>query len=102
MALHRTHILIETEQVNLLKENARREGRSVSEVARELIQEGATQIQGKYISEGQKRMLALENASRLRAAIHDERGGEQLDIDLVDLINQMRKERDADLLGRGC
>ena len=101
MALQRTHILLEIEQVNLLKEIARRERRSVSEVARELIQEGITQIQGKYISERQKRMLALENARRVRAAIHDERGEEYIDIDVVDLINQMREERDADLLGRG-
>jgi hypothetical protein len=101
MALHRTHILLETEQINLLKEIARREDRSVSEVARELIQDGITQIQGRSKTERERRLLALENARRVRQAIHDERKGEPLDIDVVDLINQMREERDAEILGRG-
>jgi hypothetical protein len=101
MALHRTHILLETKQIDQLKEIARREDRSVSELARQLIQEGITQIQEKHNSEKQRRILALENAHRVRQAIRAERQGEPLDIDVVDLINQMREDRDAEILGRG-
>jgi predicted DNA-binding ribbon-helix-helix protein len=101
MALHRTHILLEAEQIDQLKEIARREERSVSEVARQLIQEGVAQIQEKHNAEKQRRILALENARRVRQAIRAERQGEPLDIDVVDLINQMREERDAEILGRG-
>jgi hypothetical protein len=101
MALHRTHILLEAEQIDQLKEIARREERSVSEVARQLIQEGVAQIQETHNAEKQRRLLALENARRVRQAIRAERQGEPLDIDVVDLINQMREERDAEILGRG-
>ena len=93
MALYRTHVMLEPEQHKALKEIARREGRSVSEVTREIVQQGIIQRQQQYESEVQKRLNAFENARRVREEMYQEYGDQLYDIDLVTLINEMREER---------
>lgn len=99
MTLHRTHILLEPEQQKLLAEIARREGRSVSELARDIIQQGLEQKQRHLIEQRQRRLAALENAQRVGEAIRAERGGKVLDIDIVETIQEMREQRDEQNLG---
>jgi len=100
MALHRTHVLLEPEQHQALVEIARREGRSVSDVTRELVQHGIVQRQDHYNTKRKRRLQALENARRIRKAILEERGGKPVDVDFVALLHEMREERDASLLNR--
>ena len=100
MALHRTHILLEPEQHQALVEIARREGRSISDVTRELVQHGIVQRQEHYNIEQKRRFEALQNARRIRKAILEERGGVPFDVDIVALLHEMREDRDASLLGR--
>ena len=99
MAFQRTHLLLEPEQQKSLSEIAQREGRSVSDVAREIIQQGITHRQQQYKNELERRLAALENIRRVRKSIEEERGGADF-IDVVDLIMEMREERDANILGR--
>ena len=64
MALKRTHLLLEPEQQQSLYEIARREGKSVSEVAREMIRYGIEQKDQEYRLRLDRQLAALENASR--------------------------------------
>ena len=46
----------------------------------------------------QRYLEGLERIHEHREAILKERGGKPIDIDVVELINQMREERDAQIL----
>ncbi len=93
MSLYRTHVMLEPEQHQALKEIARREGRSVSEVTREIVQQGIAQRQQQYETEIQRRLKAFENARRVREEMYKIYGDRLYDIDIVALINEMREER---------
>jgi hypothetical protein len=101
MTLQRTHILLEPEQQRRLAEIAHLEGRSVSDLARELIQQGLEHRQEEYNQEQQRRLAALDNARQVRRAIHDAEGEAFYQADLVELIHKMREERDNELIQRG-
>jgi hypothetical protein len=101
MTLQRTHILLEPEQQRRLTEIAHLEGRSVSDLARELIQQGLEHRQAEYTQEQQRRLAALENARQVRWAIHDAGSEAFYQADLVELIHKMREERDNELIQRG-
>ena len=93
--LYRAQILIEQGQRKTLAQIARQEGRSMSDVARELIRLGLEARSETTEMRWRKRDRALEQAAQLRAAIRRRRGGQPLDIDPADLIQSMREERDA-------
>ena len=93
--LYRAQILIEQRQRKTLGQIARREGRSISDVARELIRLGLEARTETPEMRWRQRDSALERAARLRAAIRRRRGGRPLDIDPAELIQSMREERDA-------
>jgi predicted DNA-binding protein len=101
MTLQRTHILLEPEQQRRLAEIAHLEGRSRSDLARELIRQGLEQRQVEYTQEQTRRLAALDNARQVRREIHQASGGASYQVDLVDLIQKMRQERDNELIQRG-
>jgi hypothetical protein len=101
MTLQRMHILLEPEQQRHLAEIAHLEGRSLSDLARELIQQGLEHRQTEYAQEQQRRLVALENARQVRRAIRDAGGEAVYQTDLVELIQKMREERDDELIQRG-
>jgi hypothetical protein len=93
---YRAQILLEPEQQKKLAEIAAREHRSVSDVVREAV--------GEYVvAQEKKRDRQKEVFSRIRqlhARILERRGGKPIEIDTVELINQMREERDNEILAR--
>jgi hypothetical protein len=93
--LYRAQILIEQRQRKTLAQIARQEGRSISDVARELIRLGLEARNETPEMRWRKRDRALARAAELRAAILRRRGGRPLDIDPAELIRSMREERDA-------
>jgi hypothetical protein len=101
MTLQRTHILLKPEQQRALADIALREGRSVSDLAREIIQQGITERQNQEQELREQRLATLNNVLKVRQAIIEKRGGKPLEIDIVQLINEMREERDDDILSRG-
>lgn len=101
MTMHRTHLLLKKEQHRALERLARQEGRSVSEVARDLIQSGLEQRQRERFQLQEQRMLALEKARMIRERILNKRDGKPFDFDVNEIINEMREERDDQILGRG-
>lgn len=93
---YRAQILLEPEQHRQLAEIAKRENRSVSDVVREAVAEYVTAQTQDSVRE--RRLKALETIREHRQAILRERGGKPIEIDMVELIHQMREERDSELL----
>jgi len=98
MPLKRTHIMLDPEQKKTLEEIANQQGRSVSELAREYIYNGIDRYMQEQSEQIQKRIEVLEHAQRVRERIQKERKGVPLDVSPVDLIREMRNERDDTIL----
>lgn len=94
---YRAQILLEPEQHEKLAEIAVRHGKSISLVVREAVAQYVTQQENEDV--WQRRRKALEKIKEHHEAILRERGGKPIDIDVVELIRQMREERDNELLG---
>lgn len=94
--MHRAQILLEPDQHKKLAEIARREGTSISEIVRVAVSQ--------WLDEGEddevlrRRLEALEQVAQHRQAILNRRNGEPLVIDLTATIEQMREERDDELI----
>lgn len=98
--LLRTQILLEPEQHRELSNIARQEKRSLSEVVREMLQNELQNRQADAAARKQRGQAALERIQQHRQEILEEHKGEPLNIDIVEMINQMREERDAGILGK--
>jgi len=89
--LYRAQILLEPQQHAALRRLASQEGRSISEVAREVIAAGLAQI-----VEGRARQLAaLERLSALRREIAQR--ARPRSVSAADLIAEVRAERESQL-----
>jgi hypothetical protein len=95
--LHRTQILLEPEQHSKLAEIARREGRSISDVVRTMLDQQLQQRDQDVEAIRTRRLAALERIREHKEAILKTRGGKPLDLDVPEMINQMREERDAEI-----
>ena len=100
--LHRTQILLEPEQHSKLAEIARREGRSISDVVRTMLEQQLQQRDQDVEAQDveairNRRLAALERIREHKEAILKARGGKPLDLDVPEIINQMREERDAEI-----
>jgi len=91
--LHRTQLLLEPEQHEGLSEIARREGRSISEVVRGLVQK---EIERRNSERALARERGLEAIRRIREiAAAAPRSARHFDV--VDELNRMREERDEEI-----
>ena len=93
---YRAQILLEPEQHKKLTEIAAQAGRSVSDVVREAVAEYVV-IRGRQ-DERERRLAALEIIRQHREEMLRENGGKPFEINVVELIHQMREERDNELL----
>ena len=96
--LYRTEILLEPAQHQALAEMAQREGRTISDIAREMIGEKLAERQPAPAPNGDQYLALLDRIRQHREAILADRGGQPLDFDAVEEINKMREERDVELV----
>jgi len=96
--LYRAQILIEQGQRKTLAQIARREGRSMSDVARELIRLGLEARNDTPEMRWRRRDRALERAAQLRAAMRERRGGQPINLDPAEMLRSIREDRDDDIL----
>jgi hypothetical protein len=89
--MYRAQILLEPEQHRKLASIAKKEGRSISEVTRRLINAGLQSLNAEGDLLRQQRTRALKNLSALRAVVQA-RGGLLNSIPL----EEIRRERDED------
>ena len=91
----RTQLLLEPEQHHALAEIARKEGRSISDVVREMVQRQIEQRRETARVDLERRLEALRRIRRHRDEAIERRGGRQVDLDVATLIRQAREERDG-------
>lgn len=84
MAMHRTQLFLEPEQHEALSRKARREGRTISEVVRDYVDEGLARSR----AEIDRRLAVLDELARLGAEIGPISG---------DPIAEVREERDREI-----
>lgn len=100
MSKYRTHLLLDPDQHKALAQLAKREGRSISDLTREIVQEGIERRQQLFAKEKQRRLQALAQARQVREAILKEHGSFPLDINIPALIAELREARDDQILSR--
>ncbi len=92
--LYRTQILLEPEQHQELSAIARREGRSISELVREFVQNQLEQRKAEQSTAIKRRLEALEEVRRFREEVMRESNGQPLDFDIVEAVNEAREAQD--------
>lgn len=93
--LHRTQILLKPEQHEELAKIARREGRSVSDLIREMLNQQLQQRKSSYEETKKRRLAALERIRKHREEIIEENGGQYLNFDVIEALEQAREEQDV-------
>ncbi len=93
--MQRTQLLLEPEQHYALAEIARKEGRSISDVVREMVQRQIEQRRETARADLERRLEALQRIRRHRDEVVERRGGRPVDLDVASLIRQVREERDG-------
>jgi predicted DNA-binding protein len=93
---YRAQILLEPEQHKKLAEIAAHAGRSVSDVVREAVAEYV--VTRSHEDQWERRLKALERIKQHREELRRQNGGKPFEIDVVELIHQMREERNNELL----
>ena len=96
---YRRQILFEPEQHDTLKEIAKEEGRSVSHVVREIVQLYLTEQAEDTIH--QQRLDAIAKIKKHRTEMLARQDGKPLDIEIIDWVDEIREERDNELLNSG-
>jgi len=94
--MHRAQILLEPDQHQKLAEIAQQEGTSISEIVRTAVQEWLDERKDDEIL--RRRLEDLELVDQHRKAILARRKGKPLEIDLAATIEQVRGERDNELI----
>lgn len=92
--LYRTQILLEPEQHQELIEIARSEGRSVSDLIREMLKGVLEHRRADQDAEIKRKLEALDGIRRFREEILRENNGQPIDFDVVKAINLAREEQD--------
>ena len=92
-SMYKTQIVLEPEQHRALAEIAEREGRTIADVVQDLVKQALEQHERRARSQ-QHHLEGLEQVREHREAILAERGGKPIELDTVELINEMREERD--------
>ena len=88
--MHRAQLLLEPGQHQALADIARQEGRSISDLVREIVQQHLAERDQE--SQRTREMQALENLTNRRRQIQDEHGVYQ-----GNWVEETRTERDSDL-----
>jgi DNA-binding MarR family transcriptional regulator len=86
--LHRAQILLEPEQHRILTEIARSEGRSISDLVREIVRQYLVEQK----REVQAQIQALEELAQMRRQLHAQHGVYE-----GDLLTEVRAEREQDV-----
>jgi len=94
--MRRAQILLEPDQHQKLAEIAQREDTSISEIVRTAVQEWLNQREDAEVL--RRRLEALEQVDKHRQAILARRNGEPLEVDVAATLEQLREERDNELI----
>ncbi|HEV8636366.1 MAG TPA: ribbon-helix-helix domain-containing protein [Chloroflexota bacterium] len=99
VTFHRTQVLLEPEQHRALSALARREGRSMSDLLREIVRRELARREQELEAKKRQWLEGLERIEQRKQEMLARRGGKPIDIDVVQLINEARDERIDQILG---
>ena len=94
--LYRTQVLLEPGQQQALSEIAHQQGRSISDLLREIVSDYLNQHGGEDLK--RERLSALDRIRSHQTQILERRGGRPLDSASSSSMEKMREERVNDLL----
>jgi len=94
--LYRTQVLLEPSQQQALSEIAHQQGRSLSDLLREIVSEYLDQHGGESLK--RERLSAIDRIRSHQTQILERRGGRPLDAVSSSSIEKMREERVNDIL----
>ena len=97
--LRRTQILLDPQQELELKEIARREGRSMSSLVRDLLARQIAASREQSAANQQRHKSVIERIRRHRSEA--EKAGEGIAVDIAAVIRQDREDRGDEILGAG-
>ena len=92
--MHRTQILLEPEQHALLTQFAQNEGRSLSDIVREMLNAQIALRQREADTLRQQRLETLQRIELHRQQILARRNHQPLPLQTQDLLDTLREERD--------
>lgn len=92
--MHRTQILLEPEQHALLTQFAQNEGRSLSDIVREMLNAQIALRQREATALRQQRLETLQRIELHRQQILARRNNQPLPLQTQDLLDALRAERD--------
>jgi len=94
--MHRAQILLDPDQHKVLGEKAQREGTSISEIVRQAVDQLLNAERTERII--RKRLQALDEIEQDKQAILDRRKGVPITADPSEILDQIRANRDDELL----
>jgi hypothetical protein len=99
--MHRAQILLDPQQHRALRELAERQGRSISSIVREMINDQLLRLKKEQEGKIRHYLDAIERIRDHKRAVLDKRGGRELAVDIANLIEENRIERDGRIVETG-
>lgn len=99
--MHRAQILLDPQQHRALREIARRQGRSISSLVRDMINEQLIRLKKEEESQMRHHLAVLDTIRDHRKAVLDKRGSRALAVDIRKIIQENRNERNGRIVEAG-
>jgi len=99
--MHRAQILLDPQQHRALREIAKRQGRSISSLVRDMINEQLIRLKKEQESQIRHYMAVIDTTRDHRKAVLDKRGSRAFAVDIGKIIQENRTERNGRIVEAG-
>ena len=98
MKMHRAQILLEPQQHRVLRDIARRQGRSISAVVRDLISNQLIKLKEEQDNQTRHHLAVIDHIKEHKRLVLTRRGKRPIAIDIAKIIERNRDERDGNII----
>lgn len=99
--MHRAQILLDPQQHQALRNIAKRQGRSISAVVREMINDQLLRVREEQDSQIRHHLAVIDRIRDHKKALLDKRDSRPIAVDIVRIIEENRTERDGSIVEAG-
>jgi hypothetical protein len=99
--MYRAQILLDPQQHQALRELAKRQGRSISSVVREMINDRLVRLKEEQDSQLRHHLAVIDRIRDHKRAVLDKRDSRRLAVDIARIIEENRAERNGSIVGAG-
>jgi hypothetical protein len=99
--MHRAQILLDPQQHRALRDIAKRQGRSISSVVREMISDQLVRMREEQDSQVRNHLAVIDRIRDHKMAELDKRGSRPIAVDIAKIIEENRAERDGSIVEAG-